>query len=100
MMNKKELCLAIIQQFELQNPTVDVHDKNYDQNFIFRDAKLAMCWGYMNKIDPNNYPINQDYLLSYANSKSRNVTLFGYMDPNNKFHELTFKELLDMLPEE
>lgn len=100
MMTKKELCLAIIQQFELKNPTVDVHDKNYDQNFIFRDAKLAMSWGYMNKIDPNNYPINQDYLKSYANSKSRNVTLFGYMDPDNKFHELTFKELLDMLPEE
>lgn len=99
MITKKELCLAIVQNFELRNPGINVHDKNYDQTFIYQDSKLAIAWGFLHKLDPDKYPISKDYLEVYANSKSRDTTLYGYTDKNSKFHNLTFMELLNLLPD-
>lgn len=101
MLTKKEFCLAVLQQFESKNPNISYKDKNCNAAYFFRDSKVAICYGYLNSLNPDEYPIYQEMFKSYSECKSRDSTLFGYTDKESgKFKEITFKEFFNMLPDD
>ena len=97
MMSKKIMCRKVIEDFKESSKNPDmIHMSDEDMaSCVFSSTSLGIALEYLGVITPEKYPDLFEYL-----SHRGGIFQTYYDKKENKFYSLSFRELLNLLPED